>query len=275
MNQNIPGFKDYSIEQEMVAHDAEQMAASRNERKIREDEEARKAIAERARIKTERKLERKKRWIIFCATLKKRILSGIFIPAVLAIGCLGMGGAILMGDKAQESKKVSQLEKETVTATAGIMFILSVGIILIGLARGAMNHKNYKTRHLYKLMQEIESDYVPYDSVKELKELGKIGLNILKKYSELDSKYLDKLLAGDFSDKFDYQHAIAIIKGCLEAHPEYIDRVLEVYDPLQIPTNIFDDIEQTEETQNAIQKLHDAQTKTVNQKYQLTRPAYM
>lgn len=266
MNQNIPGFKDYSIEQEMVAHDAEQMAASKT---------ARQAIAEKARIKAEHKLERKKRWIIFCATLKKRILSGIFIPAVLSIGCIGMGSAILMGDKAQESKKVSQLEKETVTATAGIMFILSVGIILIGLVRGAMNHKNYKTRHLYKLMQEIESDYVPYDSVKELKELGKIGLNILKKYSELDSKYLDKLLAGDFSDKFDYQHAITIIKGALEAHPEYIDRVLEVYDPLQIPTNIFDDIEQTEEIQNAAQKLHDAQTKTVNQKYQLTKPAYM
>ena len=211
MNQNIPGFEDYNFKQEMVAHDAEQMAASKKEREIREAEEVRQAIAEKARIKTERKLERKKRWIIFCATLKKRILSGIFIPAVLAIGCIGMGSAILMSDKAQESKKVTKLEKETVKATAGIMFILSAGIILIGLARGAMNHKNLKTQHLYKLMKEIKSDEVPYDSVQELTELGTIGLNILKKYSEIDPKYIDKLLAGDFSDKLDYQHAITII----------------------------------------------------------------
>ena len=124
-------------------------------------------------------------------------------------------------------------------------------------------------------MQEIKSNNIPYDSVQELKKLGKIGLNILKKYSQIDQKYIDKLLAGDFSDKLEYQHAIAIIQGYLEEHPVYIERVLDVYDPLQIPINLFDAAKQTEETQNAAQKLYDAKVKALNLKYQITRPDYI
>ena len=72
-----------------------------------------------------------------------------------------------------------------------------------------------------------------------------------------------------------YDQAVAIIRGHLETHPQDLERVLSTYDALQLPMNLFDTVEPTEEITQAAEKLHDAQTRAIQQQYDVTRPKFL
>ena len=250
---------------------AEKIAKKEAERKKREEEKAMRA-ERHAKIKAERNDRHAKYRIIFLATVKKRLLSGIVIPAILSAGCLWMGASILLHDKTDNSKKMDQLEKDTIKASAGISIIVACALMLVGIIMVTARRKNLKPKHIYELMQELKSNNIMLDSAEEIQELGKIGLTILEKYSEIDDAYVNKLLNGDFTDDLNYDQAIAIIKGHLETHPEDLERVLSIYDAMQLPTNLFDAAKKTEEIQQAAEKLEEAQNKAIQQQYAVTRP---
>jgi len=261
MTERLPGAKERQERLDKIAFErsrkekCEQWRAEQvHEAALKQEAEKQKAKEEKQKLQLARKVTRKARWI--------SVTSGSLLWGLLFSGMAA--GFFVYGD-AVKNKKMEKIDRDTIEASAWLASAMSALGLILFMILSATHAKKIKPRNVRAMMEEMKQSYVPYDTNKNLQDLGKLGLEILRKYSQIDEEYFEKLLKGDYLLDFDYDQSVAVIKGHLEKHPEDMDKVLAIYEAIDLPADLLDEAEGSEEIKVAKEKLIATQNKQLEQ----------
>lgn len=261
MTERLPGAKERQERLDKIAQEKSRSekcekwrAEQVHQAALKQEAEKQKAKEEKQKLQLARKVTRKARWI--------SVTTGSFLWALLFSGMAA--GFFVYGDSVK-NKKMDKKDRDTIEASAWLATGMSALGLIVFMVLSATHAKRIRPRNVRAMMEEMKQSYVPYDTNKSLQDLGKLGLEILRKYSQVDEEYFEKLLKGDYLLDFDYDQSVAVIQGHLEKHPEDMERVLAVYEAIDLPTDLLDEAEESEEIKAAKEKMLAARNQQLEQ----------
>lgn len=143
-------------------------------------------------------------------------------------------------------------------AIQGSILGLGALVLLVTFFKGTELCRNISPDKIFRnLIQLRDNPYFASSDAASLREMDKLGLNILKNCSGIDPLFIENLKNGKYDHTIDYSQAIAIIEGYLATHKKEQEEVLKAFNKIQLPQSMLD-ILQAAELRDEVRKTNPA-----------------